>query len=76
MRRLSNILLALGLLVGAADAVAVALHLGVAGAPWLVNIALAKLGVVASLGLLGGGAACGRIARRDEQRRLAQRHHE
>lgn len=70
MKRLGNVLLALGLLVGGADAAAMALHLGLAGAPWLVNVALAKLAALASLGLLGGGAVCGRIAKRDEQRRL------
>ena len=72
MRRLSQLLLTVGLLVGVVDAVAILLHFGVAGAPWLVNVALAKLGLVASLGLLGGGAVTGRLARRQEARRLSE----
>ena len=70
MRRIANALLALGVVVGAADAVAIFFHLGIAGVPWLVNVALAKLGFVAALGLLGGGAVTGRIARRDEEKKL------
>lgn len=70
MRRIANVLLALGLSVGAADAVAIFFHLGIAGLPWLVNVALAKLGFVAALGLLGGGAVTGRLARREEEKRL------
>ena len=71
MRRIANTLLALGLAVGFADAIAIFFHLGIAGVPWIVNVALAKLGVVAALGLLGGGAVTGRIARREEARRLS-----
>jgi hypothetical protein len=71
MRRLSQLLLIVGLLVGVGDAAAILLHLGLAGAPWLVNVALAKLGLVASLGLLSGGAVTGRLARREEARRLS-----
>lgn len=54
----------LGAAVGAAVACAMFLHLGVAGAPWLVNVAVAKLGIVASFGLMSGGAVSMRIARR------------
>ena len=63
-------LLALGLAVGVIDAGAIFLHLGLAGVPWLVNVALAKLGFIAALGLLGGGAVTGRLARRQEVERL------
>ena len=70
MRRIANILFALGLAVGAADAVAIFFHFGFAGVPWLLNVALAKLGFVAALGLLGGGAVTARIANRDDARRL------
>ena len=65
MRRIANTLMALGLAVGFADAVTIFFHLGIAGVPWIVNVALAKLGVVASLGLLGGGAVTERLARRE-----------
>jgi hypothetical protein len=64
-------LMALGLTVGAVDAVAIFFHFGIAGVPWLVNVALAKLGFIAALGLLGGGAVTGRLARREEEKRLA-----
>ena len=70
MRRIANVLLALGLAVGVIDAGAIFLHLGLAGVPWLVNVALAKLGFIAALGLLGGGAVTGRLARRQEVERL------
>jgi hypothetical protein len=70
MRRVASTLFALGIAVGAVDAAAIFLHLGIAGAPWLVNVALAKLGFVAALGLLGGGAVAGRLARRADERRL------
>jgi hypothetical protein len=62
--------MALGLVVGAIDASAIFFHLGLAGVPWIVNVALAKFGFVAALGLLGGGAVAGRIARREEAERL------
>lgn len=70
MRRIANVLMALGVAVGVADACAIFFHLGLAGVPWLVNVALAKLGFVAALGLLGGGAVTGRLARRQELERL------
>ena len=60
----------LGALVGAGVGVAMLAHAGIAGAPWLVNVALAKLGLVASGGLMAGGAATVRLAKRREQRRL------
>ncbi|MGH7650261.1 MAG: hypothetical protein ACREMS_00310 [Gemmatimonadaceae bacterium] len=50
--------------------VAIFFHLGIAGVPWIVNVALAKLGLVAALGILGGGAVTGRLARREETQRL------
>jgi hypothetical protein len=39
-----------------------------------VNVALAKLTLVAAGGLFAGGAVTGRIVRRHEQRRLASLH--
>ena len=57
----------LGVAVGIAVALAMLAHLGVAGAPWLVNVALAKMGLVASGGLIAGGAVSMRLANRREQ---------
>ena len=62
----------LGAGIGVAVAFAMFAHLGVAG-PWLVNVALAKLGVVAALGLMAGGAAAVRIGKRQEKARLPLR---
>jgi hypothetical protein len=71
MRRIASALLFLGVAVGVVDAGAIFFHLGLAGVPWLVNVALAKLGFIAALGLLGGGAVAGRIARREEVKRIS-----
>jgi hypothetical protein len=70
MRRIASVLMALGVAVGVIDAGAIFFHLGLAGVPWLVNVALAKLGFIAALGLLGGGAVAGRLSRRQEAERL------
>ncbi len=70
MRRLGQLLMALGAGVGVLVGLAMAAHLGVAGVPWLVNVALAKLGLVAAGGLMAGGAVAVRLARRQEQRRV------
>ena len=70
MRRIASVLMALGVAVGVVDAGAIFFHLGLAGVPWLVNVALAKLGFIAALGLLGGGAVAGRLSRRREAGRL------
>lgn len=71
MRRFGRFLMTLGVGVGALTAVAIGLHLGLAGVPWLVNVALAKLGLVASLSMIAGGAAGVRLANRREERLLA-----
>jgi hypothetical protein len=60
----------LGVGVGAAVGVAIGAHLGLAGVPWLVNVALAKLGLIAAGGLIAGGAAAIRLANRRERRQL------
>ena len=70
MRRIASLLMALGVAVGVIDAGAIFFHLGLAGVPWLVNVALAKLGFIAALGLLGGGAVAGRLSRRQDAERL------
>jgi hypothetical protein len=70
MRRFGQLLMALGATVGGLVALAIFAHLGLAGVPGLVNVALAKLGVLAALGLMGGGALGVRLATRREQRKL------
>ena len=70
MKRFGRFLMGLGAAVGVAVAVAMLAHLGVNGAPWLVNVALAKLGLVAAGGLMAGGAASVRIAKRREESNL------
>ena len=53
MRRLGQLLMALGAAVGAAVGLAMLAQLGLAGVPWLVNVALAKLSLVASVASWG-----------------------
>jgi len=73
MKRLGQAIMLLGASVGAAVAVAILAHYGLAGAPWIVNVALAKLGIVASGGLMAAGATTVRIANRREQSNLLPR---
>lgn len=73
MRRVGHFLMALGVGVGGVVALAIGAHAGLAGVPWLVNVALAKLGLLAAGGLIGGGAAGIRLANRRERRLLASR---
>jgi hypothetical protein len=70
MRGFGKFLMGLGGAVGVAVVVAMLAHFGIAGAPWLVNVAMAKLGLVASVGLMGAGAATVRLAARREQSSL------
>jgi uncharacterized membrane protein YqaE (UPF0057 family) len=67
VKRFGTFLIGLGLTVGVGTTVAVFGHLGLAGAPWLVNIALAKLGYIAAGGLMAGGAVSARAAIRRER---------
>jgi hypothetical protein len=66
MKRVGSALMILGAGVG------VVAGLGIGGAyhltlPWLVNVALAKLTLVASGGMMAGGAAVRRIGLRRER---------
>jgi len=70
MKRLGTILLGLGGAVGIGVGVAILTHTGLAAVPWLVNVALAKLGLMASGGLMAGGAVSLRLAKRREQAAL------
>ena len=65
---ISSALLALGLLVGAATAIAMAVGFEPAPASgFLVKVALYKLTFIASLGLLAAGAIVGRWTRRADR---------
>jgi hypothetical protein len=70
MKGFGKFLMGLGAAVGLGVAVAMLGHLGVNGVPWLVNVALAKLGLVAAGGLMAGGAVSVRLANRREQKLL------
>jgi len=72
MRRFGQILLGLGAAVGAGVGIAILIHAGLAGTSWVVNVALAKLGLVASASLMAGGAMSLRLARRREQPALSR----
>ena len=63
-------LIGLGAAVGAGVGLAMLTHTSLVGVPWLVNVALAKLGLVASGGLMAGGAVSIRIAKRREHAAL------
>ena len=53
------------------DALAIVIHVeGPSGAIWLINLAVAKLTMLAAGGLMVGGAVTARIAHQREQRRL------
>ena len=60
----------IGAAVGVADALAIAVHLNVAGVSWIVSVALAKFALVAAGGLMTGGAVLRRLALRRDARRL------
>ena len=70
MTGFGKFLMGLGAAVGTAVAIAMFAHLGMNGAPWLVNVALAKLGLVAAGGLMAGGAVSVRLGKRREQKLL------
>lgn len=69
MKALGSALMTLGALIGVAVGVAMLAHAGIA-APWLVNVALGKLGLVASGALMAGGALGVKLGKRQEQAKL------
>lgn len=73
MHRFGQWLMGLGVAVGVIVGLAMFAHFGLAGVPWLVNVALAKLGLIAAAGLMAGGAVSIRIARRHDERQLGSR---
>jgi hypothetical protein len=62
MRLVANLLLTLGLAVGAIGAVGFLLGFHVTGLTWLVAIGLSKLVLVSSGGLMAAGAAILRLS--------------
>ena len=66
MKRIGQLLMLLGLGVGFVAAVAWMMGVSVSGVPLLVAIGLGKLTLVASGGLMAGGATLQRIAKRHE----------
>ena len=70
MKRFGLFLMGLGAGVGVAVAIAMAAHYGVAGVPWIINVALAKLGIVAAGGLMAAGAVSVRLANRRDRSNL------
>jgi hypothetical protein len=70
MKRIGTTLIGLGAAVGAAVGAAILVRAGLPGVPWLVNVALAKLGLLASGGLMAGGAVSLRLSKRREQAAL------
>jgi hypothetical protein len=71
MKLIGHYLLWIGVLVAVADVVAIFGHFGIAGASWIINVAVAKLGFVAAGGLMAVGASLVRVGRIREARRLA-----
>ena len=74
MRRLGQLLMGLGLVLGGAVGLAVLLNLSLPGVSWIVAVGLAKLTLIAAGGLMAGGAFAVRLAhRRDDPARLPSR---
>ena len=70
MKRIGQLLMLLGLAVGLEVAVEMMMGITVSGVPLLVAVGLGKLTLVASAGLMAGGATLQRIAKRHEERAL------
>lgn len=60
----SRVLLGMGVTLGVAAVAAMALDLRVNIPDWMFQVAMIKLAVIGSLGLLGAGAVLGRHAKR------------
>jgi hypothetical protein len=67
MRRAGQLLMILGALVGGAVGLGILLGLSIPGVSWIVAVALAKLSLVASGGLMAGGAVLQRLAARQAE---------
>jgi hypothetical protein len=72
VRPIGTLLLAMGALLGTAVGVGLLLGIQLPGLPWLVAVGLVKLTLIASGGLMAGGAVLHRLARRAEERAALQ----
>jgi hypothetical protein len=68
MRRFGQLLMLLGAGVGLFVGLAIALHLHLTGASWLIDVGLSKLGLIASCGIMAAGAGAVRLANRQAHR--------
>jgi hypothetical protein len=68
MRPLGSLLLALGVLLGIGVGVGLLLGVQLPGVPWLVAVGFVKLALIASAGLMAGGAVLRRLAKRNDER--------
>ena len=67
MRGVGQLLMILGALVGGAVGLGMLVGLSIPGVSWIVAVGLAKLAIVASGGLMAGGAVLQRLAARHEE---------
>ncbi|MDB4893618.1 MAG: hypothetical protein JWL61_5473 [Gemmatimonadetes bacterium] len=70
MKAFGQLLMWIGAAVGTVVGIAIFGHAGLSGVAWLINVALAKLGLMSALGLMGGGAVLQRLAARRDDRTL------
>ena len=73
MRRLGTLLLYLGATIGIAAGLALSGILDLHGASWLVGVALTKLTLLASGGLMAGGAVLLRLDHRAAEKKTLPR---
>jgi hypothetical protein len=72
MKKLGSLLMAIGVLVGLAAGIWVAVGVQRGGLPWLVAVGLVKLTIVTSFALLAAGAMLARIKNRQGPNPAAQ----
>jgi hypothetical protein len=70
MRRIGELLMILGAILGVLVGLSIVTHLG-PGSSWIINVALAKLALVGAGGLMGAGAVAIRIDNRDRSKNLS-----
>ena len=68
MKLIGNVLFALGVVLGMLIGFGILLGVSVPGVPWLIGVALTKLALLGSLGLIATGGLMHRLARRHEER--------
>ena len=70
MHKIGLLLRMVGAALGLAIFALIGIHWGWASAPWLINVALAKLGLIGAGGLMAAGAVAERVAHREDARQL------